>query len=195
MGTPVEHDKLDEALRRCGASWNAAQAHGFLCSRLALSGARAAPEWLARIVGDAGQTQEIRECVAMLESLFETTHRQLAGRQSEFVPLLPDDSTATALRADALAHWCEGFLHGLVSGPHPKAMKTRLATEPLSDIIKDLLEITRAGADADDEPGDDEATEEAYAELVEYIRVAVQLVYEELVGFRSSDSAAPDVMH
>jgi uncharacterized protein YgfB (UPF0149 family) len=52
-----------------------------------------------------------------------------------------------------------------------------------------MLEITRATAEDSD---DEESTEEAYVELVEYIRVAAQLAYEELAGFRSQGPAEPD---
>ncbi|HEX6259403.1 MAG TPA: UPF0149 family protein, partial [Woeseiaceae bacterium] len=128
------------------------------------------------------------------EAMFEMTWRQLAERQSEFLPLLPADRRPAAERADALAHWCEGFIHGLVSGPHPEPLRTRLATEPLSDIIKDMLEITRATVEED---ADEESNEEAYVELVEYIRVAAQLAFEELAGFRAQGNVKPgeDAVH
>lgn len=38
------------------------------------------------------------------------------------------------LRTAALAHWCEGFLHGLVSVKHADALKERLAAEPLAEF-------------------------------------------------------------
>ena len=97
-----------------------------------------------------------------------------------------------------MAHWCEGFLHGLVSAKHGDALKERLAAEPLADIIRDMLEITRAAAGEDDDAESDEA---AYAELVEYLRVAAQLTYEELAEIRqpaAGDDAtddAPEVLH
>jgi uncharacterized protein len=192
MDQDVDHDELDGILRRCGATWNASQAHGFLCSRIAVRGTAALPPWLEQLASGAGNDRAMRgECETALESLFHVTWRSLAERQSDFVPLLPGDERPAAERADGLAHWCEGFLHGLVSGPHPEALRVQLATEPLSDIIKDMLEITRAAAD---EETDDESTEEAYAELVEYIRVAAQLAFEELAGFRARDvkEAGPD---
>jgi hypothetical protein len=110
------------------------------------------------------------------------------------MPLLPEEVRPAAERAAALAHWCEGFLHGLVSGPHPEPLRARLATEPLSELIRDMLELTRAAADDD---GDDESNEEAYVELVEYIRVAAQLAFEELAEFRAHDAAGPgqDAVH
>ena len=190
MQLSVEYDQLDEALRRCGAGWDAAQAHGLLCSRLAVQGQPAAAEWLARVMEDAdARNASCGECRELLESVFAETYRQLAERQSEFEPLLPDDAHPGPARAQALAHWCEGFLHGLVSGPHPAELKAKLATEPVSEIIKDTLEITRATADSDDSA---EAREEAWTELVEYLRVAAQLTYEELAGFRSPAGPAPD---
>ncbi len=187
MQQAVAHDELDDALRRCGASWCAAQAHGLLCSRLAVQGRGAAGEWPARVLEDTDpHNAACGECRKLLEAVSAETWRQLAERQSEFEPLLPEDTASGEARAEALAHWCEGFLHGLVSGPHPAALKAKLATEPLSEIIKDTLQITRATADSDESA---EAREEAWTELVEYLRVAAQLTYEELAGFRSGPAA------
>ena len=102
--------------------------------------------------------------------------------------LAPD--AATSIRAVALGHWCEGYLHGLVSAELGDALKQRLAEDPLADIIKDMLQITRASADED---GDEDDSEIAYVELVEYLRVAAQLAYEELAEFRRpSGQPQPD---
>jgi hypothetical protein len=101
---------------------------------------------------------------------------------SEFAPFLPDDRDSALVRTAALAHWCEGFLHGLVSADHGEVLKQRLAQDPLADIIRDMLQLTRAAVDED---SDDETNEAAYAEIVEYVRVAAQLTYEELAALRS----------
>ena len=99
--------------------------------------------------------------------------------------MLPDDDDDVSVRTIALAHWSEGFLHGLVSAKHSDALKERLGAEPLSDIIRDMLQLTRAGLDSS---ADDEDNESAYAELVEYLRVAAQLCYEELADIRNTKS-------
>lgn len=199
MDSSIDHDRLDAALRRCGASWDAAQTHGLLAGRLAIAGSDSGFGWLTQVLeGTDANDAHTDECEAMLGTLFESTYRQLAERQSEFEPLLPDDGEPTAVRATALAHWCEGFLHGLVSAEHGDALKQCLSSEPLEDIIKDMLQITRAGADED---VNSETDEEAYAELVEYLRVAAQLTYEELVEFRQVPDAEggagdePEVLH
>lgn len=182
MAYSIDHDTLDAALRRCGSSWEASQAHGLLCSRLAAEGLSAGADWLAQVLeGFDGDSVARRECEMLLDALLSESYRQLAERQSGFELLLPGDRTPVTDRASLLAQWCEGFLHGLVSGQRNDKVRDKLATEPLADIIRDLLQITRAEAGGDD---DEETNEQAFHELVEYVRVGAQLAYEELAALR-----------
>lgn len=193
MNDEIQHDDLDDALRRCGASWDAAQSHGLLASRLAVAGTDGGLAWLHQVLAETDPANALAaECRELLNALYESTHRQLAERQSDFTPLLPDDEDSPSRRATALAHWCEGFLHGLVAEKHGEKLKKRLAGEPLADIIKDMLQITRATAG---EGEDAEESEAAYSELVEYLRVAVQLMYEELAEFRIPATDTPPSVH
>ncbi len=189
MNSDVDYDTLNDALHRCGATWDAAQAHGLLSSRLAVASAAAGPDWLQQVLEGTNESDALRtECAGLLNALYQGTHRQLSERLSEFAPLLPDDSDRAPSRAAALGHWCEGFLHGLVSIDHGEALKQRLAKEPLADIIRDMLQLTRAAVE---DESDEETNEAAYAEIVEYVRVAAQLTYEELAEFRGQASAMP----
>jgi len=194
MTTVIDHNEVDVALRQSGSSWSASQSHGLLCSKLSVAGIDGGMAWFNQIMeGSQSAGGEITE---LLEALFAETHRQLSERQSEFAPLLPDENESLAVIAGGLAEWSEGFLHGLVSNVDNESLKAKLAAEPVSDIIKDLLEITRASVD-----DDDEADDEALVELVEYLRVAAQLVYEELAEFRHTDDVdaakqpSPDSIH
>lgn len=183
MASEVDFDVLNEALRRAGASWNAAQAHGLMTGRLAIAGLAAMPFCIGVLLENCDPANALRkECEALLIQSMQSTQQKLSERLSRFSPLLPDDDADTALRTEALAHWSEGFLHGLVSAQAEQKLKDRLAAEPVADIIKDMLQITRAEADPDEDDGSDE--EEAYVEIVEYLRVAAQLVYEELAELR-----------
>jgi uncharacterized protein YgfB (UPF0149 family) len=96
----------------------------------------------------------------------------------QFEPLLPDDGAALDARTVALAQWCQGFLYGLGGGA---IRDINALPGQVGEIVRDLAEITRAGADADD---NEEANESAYVELVEFVRIAVQLVFEELSPLR-----------
>jgi hypothetical protein len=197
MGQAIDHNELDALLKSCGSSWNAGQAHGLLCSRLSLAGAEGASRWIAQVLADAdADAAERAECEEELDALCAATWQQLVERQSEFNLLLPDDEDPPSVRTEVMAQWCEGFLHGLVAEKHSEELKKRLAEEPLADIIKDMLEITRAtvGDDAEDENIDNDI-----AELVEYLRVAVQLTYEELADFRkiedSGQTETSEILH
>ncbi len=186
MKYSVDQHELDSALRRCGSSWNASQAHGLACSWLALCGADALDGWLAQVLQDTVPNDALQqECAALLRRLLDDTHRQLAERGSEFKLLLPDEGESPAIRTEAMAQWCEGFLNGLVLRVQGDLLKKRLSAEPLDDIIRDMLEITRAEVNED---ADDESTEVAFTEVQEYLRVAAQLVYEELAEFRRPPS-------
>ena len=192
MEQSINHDELDAALKQCGASWDAGQAHGLLCSRLAVRGGDAGIDWLEQVLEGSNPDNTLRrECESMLDTLYMSTHRQLTERMFDFKPLLPDDFDSTIVRADAIARWCEGFLHGLVSGSPDDNLKEWLSSEPLSEIINDMLQLTRASADQE---ADDETNDSAYTELVEYLRVAAQLTYEELAEFRSPLPAS-EVLH
>lgn len=194
MQQGIDHYVLEDALRQCGSNWDASQTHGLLSGRLAIAGSDSGFDWLSEVLEGTEQADTIRdECESMLGQLFEVTYRQLTERQSGFEPLLPSEDDGTAVRATALAHWCEGFLHGLVAAHNGDELKTRLAADPLADIIRDMLQITRASADEDD---DTESDDSAYTELVEYVRVAAQLVYEELADLRQPTRApAVDALH
>jgi len=191
MGQAIDHNELDALLKSCGSSWNAGQAHGLLCSRLSLAGAEGASRWIAQVLADVdADAAERGACEEELDALCAATWQQLVERQSEFNLLLPDDEDSPSVRTEVMAQWCEGFLHGLVAEKHSEELKKRLAEEPLADIIKDMLEITRAtvGDDAEDQNIDNDI-----AELVEYLRVAVQLTYEELAEFRKiEESGQPE---
>ena len=151
MDANIDHDALDDLLKSCGSNWNAGQVHGLLCSRLAVTGADGATHWFAQVLEDTDPDNARRgECETVLDALCAATWRQQVERQSEFNLLLPDDEESATRRTVAMAQWCEGFLHGLVSEKHSEDLKKHLAAEPLVDIIKDMLQITRAM------PGDDD---------------------------------------
>ncbi len=182
MNSDVDHDSLSDALQRCGASWTAAQTHGLQSSRLAVTGTRGLADAISQVLDGSNASDDFRrECEYMLGTLWQATHKALSGRLSAFEPLLPDECDRADVRTEGLAHWCEGYLHGLVSGEHDAALKERLAAEPVADAIKDMLQITRATVDEND---DEESSEEAYAEIVEFLRVAARRIYEELAEVR-----------
>ena len=92
-------------------------------------------------------------------------------------------------RTAALAEWCQGFLYGLGAGAITDASGW---PGEAGEIVRDFAEITRAGVDAQQ---GEESNESAYAELVEFVRVGVQLLFEDLAAARRPPAPAAAPLH
>lgn len=163
--------ELDDALAAVGGETRAAEAHGLLCGMFCAPEEPEAARWVAHVLaGASAHGQAARDCLAALTELFEQTRASLENEALEFQPLLPADDEPLEARARALGEWCEGFLFGLgVAGSE----RERLPREA-AEVVNDLGQIARI----DPEAGADEDSEQAYTELVEYLRVATLLVRE-----------------
>lgn len=169
-----DYQALQDALRGAGATADAAEAHGTLCGMLSANLGSGEVRWLQEIFPEAGETPPPEgEARRLLDEVFAETRTQLADALLGFQMLLPDEDDALSTRVDALGHWCQGFLYGLaVAGVTDPA---KLPADS-AEILKDLSDIAGAGFEVDD----DEASETAYVEILEYVRVGVLLVSEEL---------------
>lgn len=158
---------------------DAAEAHGTLAGALCTASTYRFEDWLQEILPE-GRAQPISS--GALRSLYFVTAETLAGAEMAFEPLLPEDAQPIDERAAALSQWCVGFLYGLGSGSIPDVSK--LPGE-VGEVVRDFDEITRVGVGTGDS---DEQNEAAYTELVEFVRVGVQLVFEELETLRDRPS-------
>lgn len=170
MNTPLDYDRLGDALAQLGLSGRTAEYHGALCGALCV---KAAAEVDPMQVLE-GATAAADDAVAVLRRFSGESLAAFDSDDMAFNPLLPDDQEDLVQRVAALCAWCEGFLYGISTG---RTLNLKLCSPELKEILKDFTEFTRAGMDAD---SDEELEESAYAELVEYIRVGAQLVYLEL---------------
>lgn len=181
-------DVVDSALRALGAGEDATEAHGSLCGLACVLGARAHGVWLAGLATAQGApAQAAGDDLGVLDTLAARTCAALSDGDMSFMPLLPSDEQPLALRADALASWCAGFMHGLGEAAGGRATREALSSATSREIIEDFAEIARLTLG--EEESDLEA-ESAYAELVEFVRVSVQLIFEELYDLRQGLASA-----
>ncbi|MDX1561400.1 MAG: UPF0149 family protein [Gammaproteobacteria bacterium] len=186
-----DYISLAELLSRSGAPLQAAELHGGLCGVLCASGRRAAEAWLEDLIDDcAGDPQTVTELAENLESLGNDTWSALSGLSLEFAPLLPDDEADIEQRTAALAAWCHGFLGGLVIGGLDFDGGERALSAEIEELVRDFAEISKAGVG---ERAESNVNDRSLFELVEYVRVGAQLVFEELV--RGSDASEQRVIH
>ena len=162
---------------------DAAEAHGTLTGCLCAAIGYRFEDWLAEILPE-GQAHPLGK--EILRGLFSDTAGALGGPEMEFELLLPEDEASLDARTVALAQWCQGFLYGLGGSAIQDA--GGLPGE-VGEIVRDLSEITRVGVDSDQ---NSESNESAYAELVEFVRVGVQLIFDELGPLRDQPEP-PDV--
>lgn len=161
---------------------DAAEAHGTLAGCLCAAIGYRFEDWLREILPE-GRAHPL--ATAALRVLYLDTAGSLEGSDMEFDLLLPEDEASLDTRTGALAQWCQGFLYGLGGGAIQDA--TGLPGE-VGEIVRDLSEITHVGVDSGQS---EESNESAYAELVEFVRVGVQLVFEELSPLRDQPPSSP----
>jgi len=184
----ADFSTVRQLLDTLGASWEPAEAHGAFCGRACLSGAAALQDWIGDLAGDPDPADALAaEHIKGLQSFAAGSLLLLEGRQMDFRLLLPEENAGIGERTSSLADWCHGFMHGLSSagGGDQGAFADALDTGVVKEIIDDFSEITRAAADQENT----DEIEQAFAELEEYVRVSVQLVYEETADLRGEPAS------
>jgi uncharacterized protein len=175
--------QFQRLMSECRAVTEPAEAHGSLAGALCATDAYGVDDWLAEILPEGMVPEEA--AISSLRELYETTRAALTGTQMQFELLMPDDDEPIQLRTEALTLWCNGFVYGLGTGGAPDP--ERLPGEA-GEIVRDMAQIMRAGVD---EREGIEANESALAELVEFVRVGVQVVFEELGALRQPPAPRP----
>jgi uncharacterized protein len=183
----VTFREIASVLQSAGSQVVAAEGHGCLSGALCTSPDYSVERWIEELVAiDADDPNGELAPNAPLRLLFADTHRALRGDEMEFEPLLPEDDEPLEQRATALSQWCQGFLYGFGTG---KPMRDADLNQQVTEVLRDLSHIAAAAVDVG-AGGEDE--EEAYAEVVEYVRVGVQLIHDELSSVRDAELDATD---
>lgn len=160
---------LAKALKEAESSFQAAQVHGYICGLLCATSGKLDNSWENKIL-----TSKNRTAREMLNQLQETSFHLVSEFSFEFSLLLPSDRTDINERTEALGLWCQGFLTGLKQ--HNIPVENREPGE-MTDALNDILEIAQVSY-GDLNTNDEDET--AYFELVEYIRLAVLMIFHEL---------------
>jgi len=181
--------ELEELLYRIDAAMGAADAHGALCGMFCARGTIELSEWVDHVIGEQEQGNELlHDVVHKLSDLHQSTLEMMNDATGDFKLLLMDDDDPLPERVETLAAWCQGFIYGLAAGGIKEGSEL---PEDTAELLKDMIEISRAGHDVDDagvEESDDKDDEVAYMEIEEYVRMGVLLIYEELQPLQSTQT-------
>ena len=185
MASSSNYEQIQRLMAASGAVAEPAEAHGTLAGALCATSAYGFEDWLAEILPEGVAAGAA--AVPSLRELYDATRAALQGTQMQFELLMPDDDAPIGQRTEALTLWCNGFVYGL--GTCGAADPEQLPGDA-GEIVRDLAQIMRAGVD---EQEGIETNEAALAELVEFVRVGVQVVFEELGATRQPAPPPPGV--
>jgi uncharacterized protein YgfB (UPF0149 family) len=188
-----DFDELANHLFEQGVQHSPSELHGCLAGLLGGGAPQDAEAGLAGL-GSALDMPVHGELADGLQAIYVGTAAAAASDELDFHPLLPGDETELSQRAQALADWCRGFLAGYAQARVSAGTTSGGVAADSAEVLKDFAAIAQAEArDEDPEEG-----EEAYAELVEYLRVATMNVIADGQQARadaSADTAAERTLH
>jgi uncharacterized protein YgfB (UPF0149 family) len=113
---------------------------------------------------------------SLLASLFKASKAQFEDDELGIVLWLPCDKETLEDRTMALSSWCSGFLAGLGAGG---GKRLEGLTDDANEALRDVRQISSADVTDTTESEEDE---NAFAEIVEYLRVVVLMIREDLRG-------------
>lgn len=193
MSDILDFNYFNEELLNMGAISSAAELQGMLCGKVCGSGLaeqELPDDWMLEMQRfmDMEFLQLSSDQAALIVELYELTLQNLDDSDFRFRPLLPGEGASMQRRSEELAAWCRGYLHGIgTSG----LQATDQLSADVADAIRDMAKISQV--EIDPEETNQEKLETDWEGLVEYVKVAVLNVREEL-RIRKPDSDESDSM-
>lgn len=177
----VTFAEVQSIVAAVGSPMTAAEGHGYMCGALCTGAQITFESWVDEVVPEESRPLSA-ENAEPLRLLLTDTVRDLSGDDMAFEPFLPEEDATLAKRAAALSQWCQGFLYGFSTGGVAPAQWP----QNVAEIVRDITQISRVETDVGEAGEDDE---QSYSDIVEYVRVGAQLIYDELHGLRNFGSS------
>lgn len=175
-----DYDALAAMLSAANTPFSAAYVHGMmsglLCTDLRSSESlwKVVLDGLPAVVPMAAENE-------LLNKLFTMTAKHLQEAPGAMQMVLPEDEAALSVRLKALSEWCDGYLEGIAL--ENAGLKLDVVQEVLADLAKIKEVVTKTKSSKENEA--------SYVEIVEFIKVAILLVYEECHPHKGSEGALP----
>ncbi len=169
----LEYLNLVELVDHYNLDVSAAELHGLITGSVCTARLNSVEDnWVKLLTPyDPLDDHQLEHLNDSLKVVYSLTSNALEGDGFAFTPVLPDEDASSDFRTGELAAWCRGFV--LVYQHHPQ---TDNLSEDSQEAYEDLTEI--AYAELGD--GEDEEHAQALAELEEYIRISVQMIFDDL---------------
>lgn len=175
------YDQLQAALDLADLDMRASEVHGMVCGEICRQLRLGRDPDYPALLGVSADTEGAEGNVLRIAIDLADQSRRALDAGMEFDLLIPGEHEPIDERTGSLADWARGFALALLRGD-----ELRLADldDNSAEVVRDLMKISEA------QPGEEtEEDERALAEIEEYMRVGVQLVFEELHPEEQSPAA------
>ena len=161
-------DEFEHMVRQHNHELSTAEFHGTLTGLVCAGYNNGNPDQWQDLLAPKCEAQILLNAMRDMMALIE---RSLEAPDFSFQPVFYSD-TSMPERTYALGDWCRGFTLGIGWGDTTTVTSFG---EDITEALSDIAHIALA------EPGTDpeETEERALVELEEYLRISVQLIYEE----------------
>ena len=180
---PLDFDDCCNQMLEFGYEVSPSEIHGLL-SGVVCTGLKIRPDsvitLVLRHVDVESCSDRNRDTILEMYAFIE---REMFSADSRYTLFLPDDELDMTQRVRSLAAWCQGYLVGF--GTASAQVKNNKFSSETEEALKDIVNISNL---SDDFGEDEEVNEGAYAELVEYLKVAVLLMSSEMLATTEKDS-------
>jgi uncharacterized protein YgfB (UPF0149 family) len=175
----MEFSEIDLLRRKANVAINISEYHGTICAYLCCDSFQEDDLLPKEVSFDSSSVSvQIIEFKDALYELISDTINSLNDTEMSFYPFLPPDSKELSIRAHALSIWCQGFVDALGMFISERELILNQSDQTfIGEIIEDFSQISTLSKTTVENGNEEDL---AYFEVVEFVRVGTQLVYEEL---------------
>ena len=177
----MDFDKLDDLRKSASIDISLPETHGGICSQICFQ-SDYFEEFVPIDNSDDGAaiSVQISTYRKALQRIIETDTHKLKEGDLSFELIIAGETSSIQERAEALSIWCQGFIDGVSFLLTEHGLKIDQAENKESfEIIEDFTQISTLDSHSISEEVDEEL---ALMELIEFVRLSVQMIYDE---FRS----------
>lgn len=166
------YNKLQSTLKQTTSLIDVSELHGFFTGLLCFKTEITPLDWEFQLGEESEPSEESKQALDLFQKLLDAMEQQLKSTEFEFSLLLPNDEIPLKQRLQALQDWCQGFLYGVgISKTRHQEFKI-IEQEFINDVTTFSRGLLKDCSETED-------NENAYVEVIEYLRAGVFNLYEE----------------
>jgi len=181
----INYSQIEAAVSLEGVAIQPSEVHGTIVGALSNHLKSGHKPNLAKLLLAQEQYNSTQAFNDLLNELYRESADVLLEGGEGFELMLASEDEALDFRTESLALWCRGYMLGLL---YNESFSIDQLTDNGSEIARDIMAIAEAEAGT----ADDTEEDWALAELEEYVKAGVQLIFEFVYSERATET--PDIM-